>query len=392
MNFSAKFNPLDPLQIEQQLTPDEKSLMLKVRDFSSKELLPITNEAFFAENRAVDAVKILGQLKLFGGDIAHQFGGPQISPVAYGLIARELEKIDSGYRTIYSVMGSLVMKSIYLFGNDSQKKMYLSDLNCGKQIGAFALTEADAGSDPSSIQTTARKTANGYILNGSKRWIGLAPYADILIVWAKCDDQILRAFIVDKNTPGIKVEQMINKLSLRVAPQGAITFERVVLPDESLLAKSNGLASAFSCLNYARYGIAWGALGAAEDCLEQCLTYVKQRKQFNVALASKQLVQQKLVNMQVEIALGLNACLNLGRLIETNQASFLMINMLKYNSTGKALAIARQARDLLGGNGILEDYHIMRHMVNLEAVNTYEGTSDIHILTLGRALTGHSAF
>lgn len=392
MQFKSTFDNCDPLKLNNLLTAEEKFIATTIREFTSKEIKPLLTEAFFNENQGLSMLKKLGSLKVFGGDIAHNYGGPKVSLVALGLIAYELEKFDSGLRTLVSVMGSLVMKSIYLFGSDEQKELYLSQLNSGEIIGSFALTEPDFGSDISNMHTTATKTATGYIINGQKRWIGLAPYADIIITWAKCEDNVIRAFIVHKNSKGLDIKQIQNKISLRVAVQGEITYNNVVVTDADILPISNGLSKAFQCLNYARYGIAWGALGAAQSCFEEALKYSKNRIVFGKTLASKQLVQEKLVKMQIEIALGLNACLQVGRLMEQDQASFYMINLLKYNSTVKALEIARSARDILGGNGILETNNIMRHLVNLESVVTYEGTGDIHVLTLGRELTGFDAF
>lgn len=392
MKFNASFDSMDPLKLQTSLRADEINIQIQVRDFANKELKPLIQDGFFNENQGVNLLSKLGELKIFGGELAVNYGGPVISPVAYGLIAYELEKIDSGLRTVMSVMGSLAMKSIALFGSAEQKTKYLELLNAGKLVASFALTEPEHGSDIAGLETTARKTTNGYLINGSKRWIGLAPYADIIITWARCDDNIVRGFIVEKGIPGLSITPITNKISLRVAVQGEIHYNNVEVDESSLLPLSNGLGSAFSCLNYARYGIAWGALGAAQACFEEALNYVKTRKAFGVPLAAKQMIQEKLAKMQIEIAIGLNACLQVGRLLETNQASFYMINLLKYNSTVKALEIARTARDMLGGNGILEENNIMRHMVNLESVVTYEGTRDIHLLTLGRELTGFSAF
>lgn len=392
MKFNASFDSMDPLKLQASLRADEINIQIQVRDFANKELKPLIQDGFFNENQGVNLLHRLGELKIFGGELAVKYGGPVISPVAYGLIAYELEKIDSGLRTVMSVMGSLAMKCIALFGSAEQKTKYLELLNAGKLVASFALTEPEHGSDIAGLETTAKKTTNGYLINGSKRWIGLAPYADIIITWARCDDNIVRGFIVEKGIPGLSITPITNKISLRVAVQGEIHYNNVEVDESSLLPLSNGLGSAFSCLNYARYGIAWGALGAAQACFEEALNYVKTRKAFGVPLAAKQMIQEKLAKMQIEIAIGLNACLQVGRLLETNQASFYMINLLKYNSTVKALEIARTARDMLGGNGILEENNIMRHMVNLESVVTYEGTRDIHLLTLGRELTGFSAF
>jgi glutaryl-CoA dehydrogenase len=392
MKFNASFDSMDPLKLQASLQADEINIQKQVRDFANRELKPLIQDGFFNENQGVNLLSKLGELKIFGGELAVNYGGPVISLVAYGLIAYELEKIDSGLRTVMSVMGSLAMKSIALFGSAEQKSKYLELLNAGKLVASFALTEPEHGSDIAGLETTAKKTTNGYLINGSKRWIGLAPYADIIITWARCDDNIVRGFIVEKGIPGLSITPITNKISLRVAVQGEIHYNNVEVDESSLLPLSNGLGSAFSCLNYARYGIAWGALGAAQACFEEALNYVKTRKAFGVPLAAKQMIQEKLAKMQIEIAIGLNACLQVGRLLETNQASFYMINLLKYNSTVKALEIARTARDMLGGNGILEENNIMRHMVNLESVVTYEGTRDIHLLTLGRELTGFSAF
>lgn len=392
MHLTSVFNPLDPLKLENSLTSKQIELMLQIREFASSKLQPLVNEGFWQQNQAVNAFKLMGKLNLLTGDLAHNFGGPKIDAISYGLIARELERIDSAFRTIFSITASLVATSINSFGSVEQKKKYLSSLNNGEIMGCFALTEPNHGSDPSSMETTAKKVTDGYLISGEKRWIGLAPYADIFIVWAKDESAQIRGFILDKNMPGIQINQIEGKISLRVAPQGQILFNDVFVPDNNILPNATGINAPFTALNHARYGIAWGALGAAENCLHISLEYSKDRIQFGVPIASKQLVQKKLVDMQVEIALGLQSCLQVGRLIEDGQASFLMINLLKYSSTKKALDIARNARDILGGNGILDEFHIMRHLVNLETVNTYEGTSDIHILTLGRALTGISAF
>lgn len=392
MYLKSEFIPSDPLKLEQSLTTLEIDLMLKVREFATNKLLPLVSEGFWQQNQAVNAFKAIGTLNIFTGDLAHRFGGPKINAVSYGLIARELEKVDSSFRTVFSITASLVATSIDLFGSKEQKDKYLPGLNSGDIIGCFALTEPNHGSDPSGMETIAKKVTGGYELSGEKRWIGLAPYADIFIVWAKDELGQIRGFILDKSLPGIEVTMIEGKISLRIAPQGHIVFNKVFVAVENILPDAISMTAPFTALNHARYGIGWGALGAAEDCLAVSLDYAQNRVQFGVAIASKQLIQKKLVDMQVEIALGLQSCLQVGRLIEKGEGSFLMINLLKYNSTNKALTIARNARDILGGNGILEENKIMRHLVNLETVNTYEGTSDIHVLTLGRALTGLSAF
>lgn len=392
MHLKSEFYPHDPLKLEQSLTHDELSLMHMIRDFANIKLKPLVTEGFWLQNQAINAYRLMGELNLLTGDIAHRFGGPKINAVAYGLIARELEKIDSSFRTIFSITASLVATAIDSFGSEEQQNYYLPLLNSGKLVGSFALTEPNHGSDPGSMETTAQKVDGGYKINGEKRWIGLAPYADIFIIWAKDETLQIRGFIIEKQMPGIDISIIEGKISLRIAPQGHIKLNNVFVPEENILPKANGINAPFTCLNHARYGISWGALGAAEECLNISLNYAKNRIQFKAPIASKQLIQKKLVDMQVEIALGLQACLQIGRLIEKEEGSFLMINLLKYNSAAKALIIARNARDILGGNGILEEYSIMRHLVNLETVNTYEGTSDIHALTLGRALTGLSAF
>lgn len=392
MHLKSEFYPHDPLKLEQSLTHDELGLMHMIRDFANIKLKPLVTEGFWLQNQAINAYRLMGELNLLTGDIAHRFGGPKINAVAYGLIARELEKIDSSFRTIFSITASLVATAIDSFGSEEQQNYYLPLLNSGKLVGSFALTEPNHGSDPGSMETTAQKVDGGYKINGEKRWIGLAPYADIFIIWAKDETLQIRGFIIEKQMPGIDISIIEGKISLRIAPQGHIKLNNVFVPEENILPKANGINAPFTCLNHARYGISWGALGAAEECLNISLNYAKNRIQFKAPIASKQLIQKKLVDMQVEIALGLQACLQIGRLIEKEEGSFLMINLLKYNSAAKALIIARNARDILGGNGILEEYSIMRHLVNLETVNTYEGTSDIHALTLGRALTGLSAF
>ena len=392
MHMKSEFYPHDPLKLEQSLTHTELDLMHMVRDFAQTKLKPLVTDGFWLQNQAVNAYKLMGSLNLLTGDIAHRFGGAKINAVGYGLIARELEKIDSSFRTVFSITASLVATAIDSFGTKAQQDKYLPLLNSGKLLGCFALTEPNHGSDPSSMETSAQKVTGGYKISGEKRWIGLAPYADIFITWAKDEAGQIRGFILDKAMSGIDVVMIEGKISLRIAPQGHIKLKDVFVPEENILSLAIGINAPFTCLNHARYGISWGALGAAEECLNISLNYARNRIQFGTPIASKQLVQKKLVDMQVEIALGLMGCLQVGRLIEKNEGSFLMINLLKYNSAAKALNIARNARDILGGNGILEEYGIMRHLVNLETVNTYEGTTDIHALTLGRALTGLSAF
>lgn len=392
MQINATFNPLDPLQFESQLHADEIELMHRVREFAQKQIAPTVNKAFREQSLFVDAVKKMGKNQLLGGDIEKKYGGPELSAVCYGLIARELERVDSGYRTLFSVMSGLVMHAIHAFGSEEQKQLYLPRLAKAEILGSFGLTEPEHGSDPASLETRVKKTPDGYLLNGYKRWIGLAPFADVFIIWAKDEEDIIRGFIVDSQLAGIEAPRIEGKISLRTAPQGEIIMKDVKLAENCLLPKSAGLAAPFSCLNHARYGIAWGALGAAEDCLQRALEYTLQRKQFNRPLAANQLIQKKLVDMQIEIALCLQACLRVGRCIDDGMASHEMISIIKRECASKALHIARQARDILGANGILDEYAVMRHLVNLESVNTYEGTEDIHTLILGRALTGIPAF
>lgn len=392
MQIKATFNPLDPLRFESQLHANEIKLMNRAREFAQKQIAPTVNEAFREQSLFVEAVKKMGDNQLLGGDIEKKYGGPEMNAICYGLIARELERVDSGYRTLFSVMSGLVMHAIHAFGSEVQKQLYLPRLAKSEIIGSFGLTEPEHGSDPSGLETHVKEIAGGYLLNGHKRWIGLAPFADIFIIWAKDEESIVRGFIVDSQLKGIETPLIEGKVSLRTAPQGEIIMRNVKLPENSILPQSAGLASPFSCLNHARYGIAWGVLGAAEECLQRALEYTLQRKQFKRPLAANQLIQKKLVDMQVEIAFCLQACLRVGRCIDDGVASHEMISIIKRDCTSKALHIARQARDILGANGILDEYAVMRHLVNLEAVNTYEGTEDIHTLILGRALTGIAAF
>jgi glutaryl-CoA dehydrogenase len=393
MQFNANYIPNDPLKLDFSLTEDEKQIKNMLSDFAHQHLKPYVTEAFRNESLFIESTQKIGTLKIYGGEIAKRYGGKDINAVSYGLIARELERIDSGYRTLYSVMGSLVMQAIDAFGTEKQKQTYLPKLLKAEIIGAFALTEPDHGSDTGDLETVVTQTKNGYLLNGTKKWIGLAPFADIFIVWAK--DHLsgeLKGLIVPRKTTGIITNKIEGKISLRTVPQGEIYFNNVEISESCLLPKAKGFSAPFSCLNHARYGIAWGALGAAENCLEIALNYTKSRSAFGSKLAAKQLIQKKLVDMQIEIATSLQACLQVGRLIDQGEANHHMISILKLNSVRKALQIARQARDILGANGIIDDYDIMRHLVNLESVVTYEGTEDIHALILGKALTGHAAF
>ena len=330
----------------------------------------------------------MGALGLLGSTIA-EFGG--VSPVAYGLIAREFERVDSAFRSSLSVQSSLVMHPIHAFGSEGQKKKYLPRLASGEWIGCFGLTEPDAGSDPGAMQTRAKETADGYVLSGTKTWITHAPIAHVFIVWAKLDDRI-RGFVLERGDKGLSTPKIEGKFSLRASITGQIVMEDVAVPKDRLLPDAAGLRGPFACLNHARFGIAWGAMGAAEFCWHAARSYGLERKQFGRPLAATQLFQKKLADMQTEITLGLTACLQAGRLMEEGRLAAEAISLLKRNNAGKALAIAREARDMHGGNGIADDYHVMRHVLNLEAVNTYEGTHDIHALVLGRAQTGISAF
>lgn len=393
MQFNANYIPNDPLKLDYFLTEKEIEIKNLVKEFAQGHLKPHVSEAFRNESLFIESAQKIGKLGIYGGEIAKRYGGQEINAVSYGLIARELERVDSGYRTLYSVMGSLVMHAIDAFGTEQQKDNYLPKLLNAEIVGAFALTEPEHGSDTGGLETHVTKTVNGYCLSGNKKWIGLAPYADILIVWAKDDlDNELKGFIVPREIPGITTKKIEGKISLRTVPQGEIYFNNVEVPECALLPKAKGFSSPFSCLNHARYGIAWGVLGAAENCLEIALNYVQSRDAFGTKLATKQLIQKKLVDMQVEIAISLQACLQVGRLIEAGEANHHMISILKLNSVRKALQISRNARDILGANGIIDDYDVMRHLVNLESVVTYEGTEDIHTLILGKALTGFAAF
>jgi glutaryl-CoA dehydrogenase len=333
----------------------------------------------------------MGQLGMLGPTIAPEYGGPGLSYVAYGLIAREVERVDSGYRSMMSVQSSLVMLPIYDFGTEAQRKKYLPKLATGEWIGCFGLTEPNHGSDPGSMQTRAKKVSGGYSLTGSKTWISNSPIADVFVVWAKEDDEI-RGFVLEKGAKGLSAPKIHGKVGLRTSITGEIVMDNVFCPEENAFPEVRGLKGPFTCLNSARYGIAWGALGAAEDCWHRARQYVIDRKQFGRPLAANQLVQKKLADMQTEITLGLQGCLRLGRMKDEGTASVEITSIMKRNSCGKSLDIARVARDMLGGNGISDEFGVIRHVVNLEVVNTYEGTHDIHALILGRAITGIQAF
>ena len=387
----SDFNWEDPLNLDGDLTEEERMVRDSARAFSQDKLMPRVRLAWREEKVDKELLPEMGALGLLGPTIPEEYGGAGLGYVAYGLIAREMERVDSGYRSTLSVQSSLVMHPIYAYGTEAQKKKYLPKLAKAELIGCFGLTEPDFGSDPGSMVTRAEKVAGGFKLNGAKMWISNAPIADLAIVWAKLEGKI-RGFIVERGTKGFSTPKVEGKLSLRTSVTGEIVLEDAVVPEENLLPNVSGLAGPFGCLNMARYGIAWGAMGAAEFCWHAARQYTLDRKQFNRPLAANQLVQKKLADMQTEIALGLRGALALGRMLEAGKAAPPSISLMKRNNTGKALDIARVARDMHGGNGISDEFHVMRVMCNLETVNTYEGTHDIHALILGRAQTGIQAF
>jgi glutaryl-CoA dehydrogenase len=382
------FDWADPLLLDASLREDEKQVADSARRFAQDRLMPLVRDMHRQEVFDPALVAEMGALGLLGATIP-DFGG--ISSVAYGLIARELEKVDSAFRSSLSVQSSLVMHPIHAFGSPAQREKYLPRLAKGEWIGAFGLTEPGAGSDPSGLQAKARRTTDGYVLSGTKTWITHAPVADVFVVWAKLDDRV-HGFILERGDKGLSTPRIEGKFSLRASATGEIAMEDVVVPADRLLPAAKGLKAPFACLNHARYGIAWGAMGAAEFCWHAARSYGLERRQFGRPLAANQLYQKKLADMQTEITLGLTACLQAGRLMEEGRLAAETISLLKRNNAGKALEIARTARDMHGGNGVADDYHVVRHMLNLEAVNTYEGTHDIHALVLGRAQTGISAF
>ena len=381
----------DPLDLEGDLTEDERMVRDTARGFAQDYLMPRVIAAYAREEHDAGMMPAMGSLGLLGATLPEEYGGAGLGYVAYGLIVREIERVDSGYRSAMSVQSSLVMHPIYTYGSEAQRRKYLPKLAAGEMIGCFGLTEPDSGSDPGSMRTRADKIDGGYRLNGAKTWISNAPVADIAVVWAKLDG-VIRGFIVERGTEGFSTPKIEGKLSLRASVTGEIVLTDCVVPDDSLLPHARGLAGPFGCLNSARYGIAWGAMGAAEFCWHRARQYTLERKQFGRPLAANQLVQKKLADMQTEIALGLAGALRLGRMLEAGKAAPPSISLMKRNNCGKALDIARLARDMHGGNGISEEYHVMRVLANLETVNTYEGTHDIHALVLGRAQTGIQAF
>ncbi|QCK86661.1 acyl-CoA dehydrogenase [Phreatobacter aquaticus] len=385
------FNWEDPLNLDSQLTEEERMVRDTARDYCQEKLLPRVTSAFLEERFDREIMTEMGELGLLGATIPSEFGGADLGYVAYGLIAREVERVDSGYRSACSVQSSLVMYPIYAYGSDEQRRKYLPKLATGEWVGCFGLTEPDAGSDPSSMKTRATRVDGGFVLKGSKMWITNSPISDVAVVWAKSDDGI-RGFIVERGMKGFTTPKIEGKVSLRASITGEIVLDDVFVPAENMLPNAKGLSGPFGCLNRARYGIAWGAMGAAEDCWHRARQYTLDRKQFGRPLAATQLVQKKLADMQTEITLGLHSVLRLGRMMDDHTAAPPAISLLKRNNCGKALDIARMARDMHGGNGISAEYHVIRHMVNLETVNTYEGAHDVHALILGRAQTGIQAF
>jgi glutaryl-CoA dehydrogenase len=395
MADTARFHWDDPLLIDQQLTEDERMVRDAAQAYAQDKLAPRVLEAFRHERTDAGIFREMGELGLLGPTIPEQYGGPGLNYVSYGLIAREVERIDSGYRSMMSVQSSLVMVPIFEFGSDAQKEKYLPKLATGEWIGCFGLTEPNHGSDPGSMVTRAKKVDGGYSLSGAKMWITNSPIADVFVVWAKLEEDgqdTIRGFILEKGWKGLSSPAIHGKVGLRASITGEIVMDEVFVPQENMLPNVSGLRGPFTCLNSARYGIAWGALGAAESCWHTARQYVLDRKQFGRPLAANQLVQKKLADMQTEITLGLQGVLRLGRMKDEGTAAVEITSIMKRNSCGKALDIARLARDMLGGNGISDEFGVARHLVNLEVVNTYEGTHDIHALILGRAQTGIQAF
>jgi glutaryl-CoA dehydrogenase len=382
----------DPLLLNDQLTDDERMVRDAANAYCQGKLAPRVLEAFRHEKTDPAIFREMGEVGLLGPTIPAQYGGPELNYVSYGLIAREVERVDSGYRSMMSVQSSLVMLPISEFGTEGQRQKFLPKLAKGEWIGCFGLTEPNHGSDPGSMQTRAKKVAGGYSLSGSKMWISNSPIADVFVVWAKDDEGAIRGFILEKQFKGLSAPAIHGKVGLRASITGEIVMDGVFCPEENAFPEVRGLKGPFTCLNSARYGIAWGALGAAEDCWHRARQYVLDRKQFGRPLAANQLIQKKLADMQTEITLGLQGCLRLGRMKDEGGAAPEITSILKRNSCGKALDVARMARDMMGGNGISDEFGVARHLVNLEVVNTYEGTHDVHALILGRAQTGIAAF
>ena len=392
MSATLRFDWADPLLLDAQLTDEERMVRDAARAYCQDKLLPRVQEAFRHERTDREIFNEMGALGLLGPTIPEQYGGAGLNYVAYGLIAREIERVDSGYRSMMSVQSSLVMVPINEFGTEAQKQKYLPKLATGEWVGCFGLTEPNHGSDPGSMATRAKKVDGGYSLSGSKMWITNSPIADVFVVWAKTEDGKIRGFILEKGWKGLSAPAIHGKVGLRASITGEIVMDEVFVPEENMFPEVTGLRGPFTCLNSARYGIAWGALGAAEFCYETARQYTLDRKQFGRPLAANQLIQKKLADMLTEITLGLQGCLRLGRMKEEGNAAVEITSIMKRNSCGKSLDIARMARDMLGGNGISDEFGVIRHVVNLEVVNTYEGTHDVHALIIGRAITDIPAF
>ncbi len=388
----ASFDWQDPLLLSEQLTEEERLVSQSAREFCQERLMSVVRDMHRHESFDPALMRQFGELGFLGCTIPETYGGAGLDYVAYGLIAREVERVDSGFRSAMSVQSSLVMHPIYAYGTEAQRRKYLPKLASGEWIGCFGLTEPDHGSDPGGLQTRARRVPGGYALTGAKMWITNAPLAQVLVVWAKTDDGVIRGFVLERGMPGLSTPKIEGKFSLRASTTGEIVMDEVFVPEEHLLPNVEGLRGPFGCLNRARYGIAWGAMGAAEFCWQAARQYTLDRRQFGRPLAANQLIQKKLADMQTEITLGLQGALQLGRLIEQGKGAPEAISLMKRNNCGKALDIARVARDMHGGNGISDEFHVIRHVLNLEAVNTYEGTHDVHALILGRAQTGLQAF
>jgi glutaryl-CoA dehydrogenase len=388
----AKFNWQDPLGFEALLREDERLIRDSARAFAADKLMPRIVQAYRHETYDPTLYPEMGAIGLLGATIPTQYGGPGVSHVAYGLIAREIERVDSGYRSMISVQSSLVMYPIYAYGTEAQRQKYLPKLAKGEWIGSFGLTEPNSGSDPGSMTTRAKKVSGGFELSGAKGWISNSPVADVFVVWGKTEDDVIRGFILERGMKGLTTPKIEGKMSLRASITGEIAMANVFVPDENLLPHGEGLKAPFGCLNKARYGIAWGTMGSAEFCWHAARQYTLDRQQFGRPLAANQLVQKKLADMQTEITLGLHAALQVGRMIDAGTAAPEAISIIKRNNCGKALDVARMARDMHGGNGIMDEFHVIRHVMNLETVNTYEGTHDVHALILGRAQTGLQAF
>jgi glutaryl-CoA dehydrogenase len=392
MKTTLPFDWQDPFGIDRQLSDDERQVRDAAHAYCQERLLPRVQQAFRDEHTDAAIFREMGELGLLGPTIAPEYGGSGLNYVCYGLVAREVERVDSGFRSMMSVQSSLVMVPIETFGTEEQKRKYLPRLATGEWIGCFGLTEPNHGSDPGGMRTRARKVPGGWLLSGAKMWITNSPIADVFVVWAKDDEEQIRGFVLERGWKGLSAPAIHGKVGLRASITGEIVLDEVFCPAENAFPEVRGLKGPFTCLNSARYGIAWGALGAAEDCFARARQYVLDRQQFGRPLAANQLIQKKLADMLTEIALGLQACLRLGRLKDEGGAAVELTSIVKRNSCGKALDIARMARDMLGGNGISDEFGVARHLVNLEVVNTYEGTHDIHALILGRAITGIQAF